>query len=41
MKALYNYEPVDDSPNPHPELELGFEKGQVLTIFGDMVCMQL
>ena len=37
MIALYDYTPSTDSPNPQPELELQFTKGQILTIYGDMV----
>lgn len=39
MLALYDYTPATESPNPYPELELSFKKNQVLTIYGDMVCI--
>ena len=37
MVAMYNYNPFVDSPNQTPNLELMFKKGQVITVYGDMV----
>lgn len=37
MVAVHDYAPSVDSPNPQPELELAFTKGQFITIYGDMV----
>lgn len=37
VRALYTYIPAKDSPNPEPERELGFTKGDVIKINGDLV----
>ena len=37
MEAMYDYDPFVDSPNQSPHLELTFKKGQVITVYGDMV----
>ena len=37
MVALYDYNPRLESPNPTPELELSFKKGQTITVFGNKV----
>ena len=34
--ALYDYDPIELSPNVDSEVELAFRTGEILTIFGDM-----
>ena len=34
MKALFDYDPVQDSPNTNSEVELAITEGDVLTVFG-------
>jgi predicted nucleic acid-binding Zn-ribbon protein len=36
VKALFDYTPAADSPNPQPELELEFVKGDIIKIIGKM-----
>ncbi len=37
MRALYDYFPEKDSPNPNPEMELSLNAGDIITIYGVMV----
>ena len=41
MVAVYDYNPIIDSPNANPDLELPFIKGQTITVYGDMVSITL
>ena len=41
MTALYDYNPEEQSPKDNPDSELAFKKGQVITIYGDMVLCYL
>ena len=41
MEAMFDYDPFVDSPNQAPQLELMFKKGQVITIYGDMVSLRI
>ena len=34
--ARYSYDPVQHSPNENPEMELAFQAGDYLYVFGDM-----
>ena len=34
--ARYSYDPVQHSPNENPEIELAFQAGDYLYVFGDM-----
>ena len=37
MRAVYNYNSRQDSPNRGMELELSFRNGDVITVYGSMV----
>ena len=37
MKAVYDYNSRQDSPNRGMELELSFRNGDIITVFGSMV----
>ena len=37
MVAVYDYNPVVDSPNVQPDLELSFVKGEIIIVYGAMV----
>lgn len=34
MKALFDYDPAQDSPNENSEIELAINEGDVVTVFG-------
>ena len=34
MKALFDYDPAQDSPNENSEVELAITEGDVVTVFG-------
>lgn len=34
MKAVFDYDPVQDSPNDNSEVELAISEGDVVTVFG-------
>lgn len=34
MRAVYDYDPVQDSPNENPETELALAEGNIVTVFG-------
>lgn len=35
MVASFDYVPAESSPNENPDLELQFNKGDVITVFGN------
>ena len=35
-RALYSYNPMEQSPNPNPETELELELGQMVIVYGDV-----
>lgn len=37
MVALYDYKPERDSPNPYHDMELEFNVGDLITVYGCMV----
>lgn len=37
MIASFDYDPERDSPNPNSEMELGFKRGDEITVFGKIV----
>ena len=36
MIALYDYDPMELSPNVDMEVELNFQTGDIITVFGEM-----
>ncbi|XP_028400884.1 RIMS-binding protein 2-like isoform X2 [Dendronephthya gigantea] len=36
MKALYDYDPLSDSPNVDSEVELKFKSGEIIFVFGEI-----
>ena len=36
MKALFDYDPRELSPNPDIELELPFRQGDIIIVYGEM-----
>ena len=36
MIALYDYDPMELSPNVDMEVELSFRTGDIITVFGEM-----
>lgn len=41
MRALHDYDPDIDSPNSTPGVELDFEKGDIIVVYGDIVSIAL
>ena len=41
VRALYSYVPAKDSPNPAPEMELEFVKGDIIMVHGKIVSLLL
>ena len=39
MVAVYDYDPLKQSPSKDKSKELNLRKGQYVTVVGDMVCL--